>query len=62
MTLEAMEKQAITEALARHRGNRTRAARELGIDPSTLYRKIKALGISPPESDGRASTPVSSRP
>jgi PAS domain S-box-containing protein len=62
MTLEAMEEQLITEALARHRGNRTRAARELGIDPSTLYRKIKALGISPPESDGRASTPVSSRP
>ncbi len=58
MTLEAMEKQLIAEALARHRGNRTRTARELGIDPSTLYRKIKALGISPPESDGRGSGPA----
>ncbi|RPJ83022.1 MAG: hypothetical protein EHM18_14990, partial [Acidobacteria bacterium] len=35
------------------RGNRKAAARSLGIDPSTLYRKLKALGIRIPEVDGR---------
>ena len=54
MSLEAMEKHLINDALLRHHGNRTKAARDLGIDPSTLYRKIKALGIQTPDSDGRS--------
>jgi transcriptional regulator of acetoin/glycerol metabolism len=29
------------------------AAKELGINPSTLYRKVKALGIELPASSGR---------
>jgi hypothetical protein len=29
------------------------AARDLGIDPSTLFRKIKALNIDVPRSNGR---------
>ena len=41
--LEAMEKQMILAALERHQGNRRRAARDLGIHPSTLYRKLKAF-------------------
>lgn len=45
MTLEAMERLLITDALRRHGGNRTAAARQLGINPSTLFRKLKALGI-----------------
>ena len=45
MSLESMEKLLIREALRRHKGNRTKAARQLGINPSTLYRKMKALGI-----------------
>jgi PAS domain S-box-containing protein len=53
MTLAAMEKLGIVEALQRRRGNRTLAARDLGIDPSTLYRKIKALDIATPQIDGR---------
>ncbi|MCC6697079.1 MAG: sigma 54-interacting transcriptional regulator [Candidatus Hydrogenedentes bacterium] len=53
MTLRAMEKYMIVEALRRQRGNRKKAARQLGIDPSTLYRKILAAGITVPESDGR---------
>jgi len=53
-SLKAMEKHLIGEALRRVRGNRGRAARELGIDPSTLYRKIKALGLDVPEGDGRS--------
>jgi transcriptional regulator with PAS, ATPase and Fis domain len=40
-----MEKIFITQALARNEGNRTAAARELGIHKSTLFRKIKSLGI-----------------
>jgi PAS domain S-box-containing protein len=43
MSLEAMEKLLINEALRRHKGNRGKAARQLGINPSTLYRKMKAL-------------------
>lgn len=41
--LKAMERQMILAALERHGGNRTRAARELGIHPATLYRKLKTM-------------------
>jgi len=43
MTLQAIEKLAIVDALDRNRGNRKRTAEELGIDTSTLYRKLKAM-------------------
>ncbi|MBN1554101.1 MAG: sigma 54-interacting transcriptional regulator [Phycisphaerae bacterium] len=52
-TLLAMEKILIDAALKRHGGNRKRAAVDLGIDASTLYRKIKALEIETPTRDGR---------
>jgi len=48
------EKQMILQALKNNRFNRTAAARELGIHKTTLYRRIKALGISLPDSDGRS--------
>ena len=48
MRLRSMERQLIEAALERHKGNRTRTARELGIDPSTLYRKLKYLEIGTP--------------
>ncbi|APG25872.1 sigma-54 interaction domain-containing protein [Syntrophotalea acetylenica] len=54
-TLQAMEQNLIFEALKRHSGNRTRTAEHLGIDTSTLYRKIKSLGIKVPATDGRSS-------
>jgi DNA-binding NtrC family response regulator len=54
MSLEAVEKLFITETLQRRKGNRKLAAGDLGINPSTLYRKIKALGIDIPDSDGRS--------
>jgi PAS domain S-box-containing protein len=54
MTLQAMEKVMISDALRRYGGNRKAAAKQLGIDPSTLFRKAKALGISLPEVDGRS--------
>ncbi len=54
MSLAAMERFLITETLRRRKGNRRESARDLGIDASTLYRKIKALGIDLPEIDGRS--------
>jgi transcriptional regulator with PAS, ATPase and Fis domain len=54
MTLQAMEKVMICDALRRHRGNRKAAAEQLGIDPSTLFRKAKALDIPLPDTDGRS--------
>jgi PAS domain S-box-containing protein len=45
MTLEAMERFLIADSLRRHDGNRAAAARQLGINPSTLFRKLKTLGI-----------------
>jgi PAS domain S-box-containing protein len=55
MTLSAMEKHLIALALQRYGGNRKKAAHQLGIDTSTLFRKIRAYGINVPESDGRSS-------
>lgn len=46
MTLAGMERLLISDALRRHKGNRQKAARELGINPSTLFRKLKAPGPS----------------
>ena len=43
--LKQMEKILIVDALRRNNGNCTAAARELGIHRSTLFRKMKALGI-----------------
>ena len=54
LTLEALEKIHIADALRRHGGNRKAAASELGINPSTLYRKMKSLDIELPEKDGRS--------
>ena len=53
MSLKAIEKHSIAEALQRRGGNRKLAAKDLGISVSTLYRKIKALGIEVPAADGR---------
>ncbi len=47
-TLQALEALHIEDALRRHGGNRTSAAKELGINPSTLFRKLKSLGIASP--------------
>ena len=54
MSIRAMEKSLIIETLRRYRGNRKKAARDLGINASTLYRKIEAMNIEVPETDGRS--------
>jgi PAS domain S-box-containing protein len=51
---ELLDAQAISSALARNANNRLAAARELGIHKSTLFRKIKKLGIVLPEKNGRS--------
>jgi transcriptional regulator with PAS, ATPase and Fis domain len=53
VSMKSMEKILIEESLHRHAGNRTLAANELGINPSTLFRKIKSLAVEVPERDGR---------
>jgi PAS domain S-box-containing protein len=55
-TLQELEAIHISDAVRRHAGNRSAAARELGINPSTLFRKVKALGITLPEQDGRSQS------
>jgi transcriptional regulator with PAS, ATPase and Fis domain len=49
-----MERLMISEALFRHKGNRKLAAKDLGIDYSTLYRKIRDLKIKAPSTNGRS--------
>jgi len=53
MDLKSMERVLIAAALRKHSGSRTLAAKELGINVSTLYRKIRSLNIEVPETDGR---------
>lgn len=45
MSLDAMERRMITNALDRYKGNRRLAAKELNISERTLYRKIKEFGL-----------------
>jgi two-component system response regulator HydG len=44
-TIEVIERAYIQWVLASEEGNKTRAAEVLGIDPSTLYRKLNRYGI-----------------
>ncbi|MBN2138692.1 MAG: sigma 54-interacting transcriptional regulator [Sedimentisphaerales bacterium] len=46
-TLKQVEVMLIIEALRRSKGNQTAASHELGINKSTLYRKLKAYNIKP---------------
>jgi DNA-binding NtrC family response regulator len=46
MTLDSLEHQHIDRTLRYHGGNRTRAAKELGISRATLINKIKLYGIT----------------
>ena len=44
-TLDAVERAYITWVLQSVNGNKSRAAEVLGIDPSTLYRKLSRYGV-----------------
>jgi transcriptional regulator with PAS, ATPase and Fis domain len=43
---DILDAQAISAALERNQQNRTAAARELGIHKTTLYRRMKKLGLT----------------
>ncbi|MBW1781840.1 MAG: sigma 54-interacting transcriptional regulator [Deltaproteobacteria bacterium] len=51
--LKSAESRVILEVLKRNDYNRLETARDLGIHKSTLFRKIKKLGIELPKVDGR---------
>lgn len=51
--IQASEARAILDALQRNDWNRLAASRELGMHKSTLFRKVKLLGLELPEQDGR---------
>jgi transcriptional regulator of acetoin/glycerol metabolism len=44
-TLDVIERAYILWVLQSEGGNKTRAADVLGIDPSTLYRKLSRFGV-----------------
>lgn len=52
---EILDAQAIRAALERNDFNRLATAKELGIHKTTLFRKMKKLGIPLPDQDGRSS-------
>ena len=54
-TLHTTEAIAIMNALKRNNYNRMAAAKALGMHKSTLFRKIKRLGLALPETDGRST-------
>ena len=62
---ERFERDYIVRALARHRGNISRAAEALGVERSNLYRKMRAFGIISPRKadrpDSSATRPNESR-
>jgi PAS domain S-box-containing protein len=47
-TLQELEVRFLTEVLRRHAGNRVAAAKELGIHKTTLWRKMRHLGLLAP--------------
>jgi len=52
---QALDVEAIQTALERHGFNRSAAARALGIHKTTLFRRMKRLGMELPEQDGRTA-------
>ena len=52
---DTLDLQAILAAIERNDYNREAAAKDLGIHKTTLFRKIKKLGISLPKQNGRTN-------
>jgi DNA-binding NtrC family response regulator len=46
LKMRDLERRAIEQALKRHEGNRTHAAKELGISLRTLQYRLKEYGLS----------------
>ena len=54
-TLEEIETEVIRFALSHYRGQMSQMARKLGIGRSTLYRKLKDIGIADDDMLGDAA-------
>ena len=54
LSLDAVEKDFIYEVLRQNNWNRSAAAAQIGIHPTTLWRKIKRLNLDLPKQNGRA--------
>ena len=54
------DKQRLLAALQSTKGNRTNAARRLGISRATLYRRLESLGLKPTKQELRTPKDVSS--
>jgi PAS domain S-box-containing protein len=54
-SLDECERRVILSALERNEGSRVSAAEELGIHKSTLYRKMRRLGLLPSDTPGRSA-------
>ncbi len=54
--LKSAEARVIVDALKRNNYSRLAAAHDLGLHKSTLFRKIKKLGITLPKIDGRSAS------
>ncbi len=54
LTLEEMERQMLVQALRRNEWNRKATAAQLGIHPSTLWRRMQRLKLEAPVQDGRS--------
>jgi PAS domain S-box-containing protein len=52
--LSEYEKDLILSALQKNHWNRLKTAKDLGIHKTTLFRKIRKLGIDLPDTDGRS--------
>ncbi|MBN2569428.1 MAG: sigma 54-interacting transcriptional regulator [Deltaproteobacteria bacterium] len=52
-TLKDMEALFLTNALRKNNWNRLKTSKDLGIHKSTLFRKIKGLGVKIPKSESR---------
>lgn len=50
--LETAERDVILRSLEHHKGNATHAARDLGLERSHFYKKMRSLGIRRPGADG----------
>ncbi len=57
LSLDDMERSFVYEALSRNDWNRAATAAEIGIHPTTLWRKMKRLNIEAPKQDGRTKRP-----
>ncbi len=53
-SFEAVEKDFIRETLRKNNWNRKAAAAQMGIHPSTLWRRIKRLNLEIPKQNGRS--------